>query len=187
MYKKVNNVFTEKELISIKYYIDKLGRHEVQEDLGRVNITGFDFHPDIVEKILGLARDSFDFNVKKNGSAMVVEYSSKYGLPNLPPHFDGDDSDLIFNFQLESNTHWDVGVGIEAHPMEDNSAIMFRPNADPHWRPHKAFKEGEYVKMIFLRFQDIDNYKNYEHMNLALDDPIFDEANQVRDSMKTYL
>lgn len=180
MYKKINNVFTRKELDGIKSAIDNSGTALVQPELGRININGFNFDLDITEKVVALIGRSFGFDIMQSASPMCVEYSSRHGLPNLPPHFDGDDNDLIFNFQLESNTSWDIGVGGDTHPMEDNSAIVFNANTSPHWRPHKVFQEGEYVKMIFIRFKDLDKYTDYSHMNLSSDNPLFDKANLAR-------
>ena len=116
----------------------------------------------------------------ERANCLFTDYSAKYGQPNLPPHFDGDQNAVIVDYQYKSNTSWGLGVNSTIYEMEDNKAIIFNPNEYPHWRPHKTFQEGEYITMIFFRFpsDDID----YSHMRLSQDDPIFEEARKVRDS-----
>ncbi len=115
-------------------------------------------------------------------SGMFVDYEAKYGQPNLPPHYDGDTNDLIIDYQYKSNTTWGLGVDKEVFEMEDNEAIIFNPNEYPHWRPHKTFKEGEFVTMIFFRFPDATGEVDYSHMRYSQDDPIFDEVRKIRDA-----
>jgi len=114
---------------------------------------------------------------------MFVDYDAKYGQPNLPPHFDGDNNGLIIDYQYKSNTTWGLAVDKEVFEMEDNEAIIFNPNEYPHWRPHKTFKEGEFITMAFFRF--IDEDLDYSHMRYLQDDPIFDEAHKIRDSLNS--
>ncbi len=115
-------------------------------------------------------------------SASYVEYRSEYGQPNLPPHFDGDNNDLIIDYQLKSNTSWGLGVDGDLYEMNDNDAIMFNPNEYPHWRPYKTFQEGEYVGMIFFRFVDFSwKEVDYSHKRLSQEDSAFDVARAARE------
>lgn len=117
-------------------------------------------------------------------NGMFVTYQAKYGQPNLPPHFDGDNNDLIIDYQYKSNTSWGLGVDTTVYDMKDNDAIIFNPNEYPHWRPHKTFKDDEFVTMIFFRFPDEENV-DYSHMRYSQDHEIFSEARKVRDSLKS--
>lgn len=119
----------------------------------------------------------------KTSSITYVEYNKKYGTPALPPHYDGDSSEFIINFQIESNTSWQLGIGTKLYDMEDNSALIFDGNEHVHWRPHKNFKDGEYVRMIFFRFMDENNVKDNSDKRLSLNSPVFKEANKFRDSL----
>jgi len=60
---------------------------------------------------------------------------------------------------------------------------MFNPNLNLHWRPKKEFKDGDYVAMIFFRFEKKNNKTDYSHLALSQDDPIFKEANDFRNSL----
>ena len=111
-----------------------------------------------------------------------VEYSSDYGEPNLPPHFDRDDTEVIINLQILSNTTWGVGVDEEVFYIEDNTAVIFNPNTHIHWRPIKKFGPGEFVQMIFFRFGDdkLDNSRLPNHP----DDEIFAKIHEIRNNLK---
>ncbi len=130
-----------------------------------------------------LGNSKSDILLKCNNYVSVV-YSSEYGEPNLPPHFDGDSTDLIINYQLDSNTSWDIALDTEVYPMEDNSALIFNPNESIHWRPHKTFKEGEYVRMVFFRFYNPAGRSDYSHLNFMQDDAIFKEPNKLREKLR---
>lgn len=145
--------------------------------LGRLQIGNIkpSLSPDIHEALKPLIDPSLAME-----HAMYVEYNAKYGQPNLPPHIDGDKNDLIINFQLSSNTSWDIGLGTETFTPEDNSALVFNGNTNVHWRPHKTFNEDEYVKMIFFRFYNPENPSDYSHISNNQTDPLFDDARAVR-------
>jgi hypothetical protein len=113
---------------------------------------------------------------------VFAEYNSKYGQPNLPPHFDGDNNSLIIDYQYKSNTSWGLGVDTTVFEMEDNKAIIFNPNEYPHWRPRKVFEDGEFITMIFFRFPDRSGKTDYSHMRMNQDDEIFADIRKIRDA-----
>lgn len=118
--------------------------------------------------------------------ALHATYSNQYGSPSLPPHFDGTPDDIIINFQLISNTSWDLGINTEVYSIKDNEALIFNPNTEIHWRPHKTFKDGEYIQMIFFRCYKTGSKSDYSYIynTDSIDiDQIFADANRVRDSL----
>jgi hypothetical protein len=185
-YLKVNNLFSQSEVVTLKKLVSQPHWQKVQEIYGRMRYFGpfkpidveLDFEIKLTEKINNLLKTDFP----PCQITMCTTYSLEYGEPELPPHFDGDSTDLILNYQLESNTDWPVGVDQEIVKLEDNSAIMFNPNVKIHWRPRKLFNKDEYVTMIFFRFQGLEPVDN-THLRLLMDDPIFDEARSFRDSL----
>ena len=128
-----------------------------------------------VEKLVGRKLDSI--------GEVFAEYSSKYGQPNLPPHFDGDTNSLIVDYQYNGNTSWGLGVDTTVFEMEDNKAIIFNPNVYPHWRPHKTFEEGEVITMIFFRFPDRSGKTDYSHKRQWPSDDIFADIRKIRDNL----
>ena len=196
---KINDLFSKEELeifyglinsivIPIKddgtyiYDTDESpGNCTISQSLGRLQST---FRPPekIQKKLINTAK-----NIESKeliiSSMTYVEYNKKYGTPNLPPHFDGDGSDVIINYQISSNTSWDIGLGTEIHKIEDNSALVFNPNKNIHWRPYKTFNEDEYVKMIFFRLRGPGPIEDNSHLRYSLDNKIYKEANMVRESL----
>jgi hypothetical protein len=196
---KVNDLFSSQELKLLYILINSIvipindnGTYIYDTDNGQENCT--------ISKSLGRLQSSFKtpeelnkklLNIAKNislkelsVSAMTyVEYNKNYGTPNLPPHFDGDLSEVIINYQLSSNTSWDIGLDTKIYKIEDNSALVFNPNKNIHWRPHKTFNENEYVKMIFFRLWSKENIIDNSNLRYSLDDDIYKKANELRDSI----
>ncbi|MFN7583998.1 MAG: hypothetical protein ACK5P0_01425 [bacterium] len=117
-------------------------------------------------------------------SITYVEYSSRYGTPSLPPHYDGDNNDLIVNYQFDSNTRWDIGVNFETYEIKNNSALVFNPNKTAHWRPNKIFNDGDFVKMIFFRFAKKENPTDYSDLQKFWpNDEVFKNICEFRNSL----
>lgn len=148
-----------------------LGRIRVQTHLG----IEADSLADIISNFIYLG----DLELK---GIDTVEYSSEFGEPNLPPHYDGDNTEVIVNYQLKSNTNWGVGVDEQVFYIEDNTAIAFNPNEHIHWRPIKKFEPGEYVRMVFFRFYDPRNHKDNSHLRLSQDSVVFEKINHIRNN-----
>ena len=178
---KFNDVFTDKELelleSSLNGQIEDGGDH-----LGRVQLL-MDTPTEIIEKLSLLIKEIAGESYVDMHGGICVEYSKEYGTPELPPHFDGDTTDLIVDFQLSSNTSWPLGVNLSLYNLEDNSAVVFNPNTNIHWRPIKEFKDGEFVRLMFFRCRLSDKVVDYSDRRLSQDHPIFDEVRAFRDSL----
>jgi hypothetical protein len=135
----------------------------------------------IIEKFNDIA-NQLGYPPLNMSSITYVEYSNLYGKPNLPPHFDGDDNELIINMQIDANTVWPLGLNLDVYELKNNSALIFNPNKEIHWRTHKEFKDGEYVNMMFIRFVNYETKSDYSHLKLSQNDPIFDDVRAFRDS-----
>ncbi len=187
-YLKITNVFSEDVRKTLNNFFDYPHRKEVQEMYGRMRyFAPYDkpklftktLESDLLNKVNTLLNESF-VEVR---ATLSVEYSLEYGKPDLPPHFDGDDTDLIVNYQFESNTDWPLGIDAELIELEDNSALLFNPNSNVHWRPLKTFEKDEYVKMIFFRFRNPTAPSDYSHLRFYSENPIFDEAQRARKTL----
>ena len=196
---KINDLFSSAELNILYAFINSIvipikddGTYIYDTDngwedctiskyLGRIQ-TSSEVPKEVCDKLSSIAK-SISLKELKSSGMTYVEYNKKYGTPNLPPHLDGDGKDLIINYQISSNTSWDIGVDLGTHIMEDNSALVFNGNKNVHWRPHKVFAEGDYVRMIFFRFQDVDNIVDNSHLRYSSDHEIYDEVNKLRDSL----
>lgn len=206
--RKITNIFSDDELSDLNNiinnkYIPTLDNGEyiqfnmeadagIDQYLGRLqfNLSEELKNPNISirQKINDIAEECFYANCKLPWSLrniLYVNYSGKYGTPNLPPHFDGEVSDIIINFQLDSNTSWDLGIGTTLYKLENNSAVVFNANENIHWRPHKDFTDDEYVKMIFFRFCT-HPATDYSDKAYSQDHPIYQEAREFRDSLNQH-
>jgi hypothetical protein len=178
----IENLFSDTELANIKQIIDECKTSKDDTLLGRNLILEINFPEKIKEKITKICSDILDTEVFFTHGA-YAEYSNVYGSPNLPPHFDGDTNILVVDYQLDANTSWDLGIDLKPYPLKDNSALIFNANEHIHWRPHKKFKDGEYVKMLFFRVCDLKNPVDNSHLNYMQDHKIFEEARKLRDSL----
>jgi hypothetical protein len=178
---EISNFLLPQELEAIERKIKNREVLKEDDSLGRVLYTV----PDLYEVNGAIQQRVANLVGKKLDSigGVFAEYSSKYGQPNLPPHFDGDNNSLIIDYQYKSNTSWGLGVDTTVFEMEDNKAIIFNPNEYPHWRPRKTFKEGEAITMIFFRFPDNSGKVDYSHLRMSQDDDIFADIRKRRDSL----
>ena len=180
---RVDNLFSAEDLQIINESIKSIyEKHQYDIELGRLKLE-LNSLPISIERKIEAVAESFEGKVFKTSNVTYVEYSNKYGQPNLPTHFDGDQNNLVFDYQLESSTSWDIGINTELYQLKDNSSVIFNANENIHWRPIKDFKDGEYIKMIFFIVYDVHNKPNYLHLDYAIDDQIFKEINNLRDSM----
>jgi hypothetical protein len=175
------NIFSEKEIDGL-YEIINAREPEINTELGRIQ---FDLELDsintkTVAKLNDVIKEVTDLPLAIH-SVTYVEYNSLYGKPNLPPHVDGDTNDLILNIQLESNTDWDIGLNLQTYQIEDNSALIFNPNKEIHWRVYKDFKDGEYVRMLFIRLFNPDSPSDYSYLPHRQDDEMFKHVRAFRD------
>jgi hypothetical protein len=182
---KVDDLLSQEEINQIIevfiYPIENNLEFSISKELGRCQFVPSRIEKTTETKLLKIANSVADFECGYSG-ATFAEYNLKYGSPKLPTHFDGDWNDLIINYQLSSNTSWDIGVDLDVYDMKDNSALIFHPNKNVHWRPEKLFKDGEFIQMIFFRFYNLKNISDYSHLRYSTDDKIFEDVNIFRDS-----
>ena len=180
---QIDNIFSQEELNQINDIIANSPTN-IHEELGRRQFHSLAqaITPELEAKLTDIAREVSGLPLAL-AHAMAVEYNSIYGEPNLRTHVDGDTNDLIINIQLDSNTVWDMGLNQKTYTLSDNSALVFNANKEIHWRVHKEFKEGEYVKMLFVRFCNPENMSDYSYLPHHPDDEMFKEAREFRDSL----
>jgi hypothetical protein len=179
----INNVFSNNQLNFLHKVIPTY-KGNIDNNLGRIIINDIKdtFNKNFQNKLTKIAIKILNEPATLD-HACYVKYSNEYGSPNLPPHFDGDTNDLIVNFQLSSNTSWDLGLNLKTYTIKDNSALIFNGNTNIHWRPHKIFNDGEYVQMIFFRFYKTKNRSNYSYLPINQTDEIFSEVKKIRNSL----
>ena len=188
----VDNLFSDLELSEIKNAICSVDIPDVPHNhkggvghdkvLAREQVGDIPIGKEIKDKLTQFVNDRYGPGLVLH-HAMYANYSNKHGNPNLPPHFDRDQCSVVIDYQLESNTYWDLGVGLNTYSIKDNSALIFNANTNIHWRPHKDFEDGEYVKMILFRFFNPIDRVDYSHLPQFDNHSIFKEVNSYRDSL----
>jgi hypothetical protein len=177
----INNLFKEEEIFDIFCCIEKSNKSD-DVVLGRQLKEVNNLPLNIKKKLENLGSQLSKKNLRFSYCSHAI-YSNKFGEPNLPPHIDADYNDLIFNYQIRSNTSWDVGLGVKNYKIKDNSCLVFDPNAEIHWRPYKNFNDGEYVEMVFFRLVDFNSPTDRSNMIYLQNDPMFREALDFRSSL----
>jgi len=191
----INNLFSIDEVDSLKkavygYYnntskvnidLEKLKTNEFPKNVvtvwpgGKAIFNAIEIIPNnIKQKLIDYVLshketiDSFD--------CFFTRYSKEFGSIGLGPHIDDHDVNFKIDYQLESNRNWDLIVENNRYCLKDNSALVFSPSEQVHWRAPVTFNDKEYVDMIFFDFttksqeprltqeekRKIEKEKNYE-------------------------
>jgi hypothetical protein len=183
--KKIENVFSDEQVASLKNIINNEKQNRDifvwDEDLDK-NFPKEESITQIIQnvklgKIILNLNDLITEDIrvtlrnlsKKSGlsaelaNATYTEYNPQYGLPELRSHKDKSTNFWLLDYQLESNTDWDIYVENETFSLKDNEALAFYPDLLEHGRPKKAFKDGEYLSMIFFSMiaTDTTNEKEF--------------------------
>ena len=116
--------------------------------------SSFDLTPFISGNILNKLKDyvSSYKNEIDWYSFLFVRYSNEFGMPLLSPHCDDHDTNFTIDYQLDSNTNWAITIEDKDYMLVNNSAAIFSPSEQVHWRNHKKFLDGEYVDMLLFYF-----------------------------------
>lgn len=153
----LKNFFSTEELVELHRIID-LKEHTLNEpDQGRLlhNLNSLQISP-IRDKIESEVSNVIGKNLKMVSEGYSV-YKKEYGLPELKPHTDGNETEYILDYHVYSNTEWPIIVEGESFNLNENEAVLFSGKNNIHWRPKKEFNDKEIVSMIFFHFIDIDN------------------------------
>ena len=178
---EVSNFLLPEELEIIKNTLEDRRFEQKDGVLGRI-IYSLPLPHEMLENIQARVEDLIGKKLEPI-SVSFTDYESKYGQPNLPPHFDGDNNSLIVDYQYKSNTSWGLGVAATVFEMTDNKAVIFNPNEHPHWRPHKTFDNDEFITMAFFRFPDLSGVTDYSNMRYSQSHEIFADIRKIRHNL----
>jgi len=181
----INDIFSKEEIDRI-YETVATKDSVINDDLGRILYNDMlnSFDGSTMQRLNNIVKDLTGIALYP-ATATYTEYNSLYGKPNLPPHLDRDTNDLIINIHLESNTDWLIGLNLDTYNLKNNSALLFNANKEVHWRSHKEFKDGEYVRMLFIRYCNIYDRSDYSYLPDHPDNDMFVDIIAFRDSLKS--
>jgi hypothetical protein len=150
--KVTKNIFTKNEIDLLFQSIKKSeGREFANPTRAQEYVDLFELPKEVILKVEAVAKEATGENWLIADFALCT-YTNKIGQPNLKMHRDENfkSQRICFDYQLESNTSWDIVVGKDIYHLEDNSGILFSSTDQYHGRPFKAFKDDEYIKLIFF-------------------------------------
>jgi len=122
--------------------------------MGRLDVEKLHFDKIIIEKIEKTLSDLYPNKKFYIGNKDIISstYSGLYGKPGLSEHKDGGfPLKIIVDYQLDSNTSWNIKVDGEQYEIGNNDALVFDPVVSSHSRPQKDFNLNDYVTMIYFR------------------------------------
>jgi hypothetical protein len=146
------NIFTKDQVSRIYEMISKSnGREFANPARGQSYLDMIDIPKDVIDTVQAVAEEATGEKWKLADYALCT-YNNELGFPELKMHRDEnfDEQRVCFDYQLESNTSWDIIVGEERYELEDNSGILFSSTDQYHGRPKKEFKDEDQIKLIFF-------------------------------------
>lgn len=169
----VKDFFSAEELNSLKFPIYEYYKNtkKVEVDLEEIKTLGYPEDVIMVQPWSGraafnatalLPKDVVkvleDYVLKHDNninslSCMFVRYANEFGTPSLGPHLDDHDTNFTIDYQLESNLDWDINVDGDSYYLQDNSAMVFSPSEQVHWRTPKLFEPEQYLDMLLFYFE----------------------------------
>lgn len=163
MYKIIENVFSETETNYFKFMVKQkeiLKLFYLRPDTGRLSMGLTSIKPEIIAKVQGIMKNIYgkDYEIKDVG---FNRYQLEYGIPNLIPHVDDQKSQVVFNYQLDSNKKWDLVIEGNSVSLNNNDAVVFEGEKDVHWRNPVDFKSDEYVSMLNFNAVDKHHWSNF--------------------------
>lgn len=99
----------------------------------------------------------------KLGHYSYLDYNPKYGggkyLPSLPPHIDGANTLVTFNYCLDTNIDWDIYVDNVRYELKKGDALVFSAINQVHWRPKRKWKDGEFCEILTFDYSPLDDWR----------------------------
>jgi hypothetical protein len=122
---------------------------------GRLSIHCLDLDNDIIQSFINALNANEYLGYKYIDSTSYLEYDLKYGNPKLPVHKDAPIGleHIVVDYQLSYNVEWPIMIDDIKYPMPENSMLVFNSLDQYHSRPKIVFNDGEFVKVLMIRFE----------------------------------
>jgi hypothetical protein len=149
------NQSSQREVINLEMPTDiDDNTNKIYSLMGRLDVEKLKFERLIINKIEKTLNELYPNKKFYIGNKNIISstYSGLYGKPGLSEHKDGGfPFQIIVDYQLDSNTSWNIKVDGEEYEIENNDALVFDPVISSHSRPQKSFNPEDYVTMIYFR------------------------------------
>jgi hypothetical protein len=156
----IKNVLSQQEIDTLYEIIGNQSEQYVLPIYSQ-KVSDFDLPDEISKKIIryceevsgvsGLVLYAYQFARYQNHK----DSNGEIIRPMLSPHWDGvfQEPRFTFDYQIGGNTTWGLTVEDRNFVLNNNEAITFSGTHQVHWRPHKIFKDNEYMDMIFCHLE----------------------------------
>jgi hypothetical protein len=110
-----------------------------------------------------------------------IDYDPKHGdgryAPSLPPHIDNTETIVTFNYMLDGNVDWEIYVDEKPYSLKKGDALMFSAVNQPHFRPKRKWKKGEFVKIVTFDYSPLTDWR-FQKKDYPLDPEKFQDRVQ---------
>ena len=169
--KELNEIFNELLSVEPEYYLVPGGQEEyrgknwydpkIVTHMSR-QMVEFD-----VPESLELVMDSYVKEIYSEEIKLChysyIDYDPRHGngeyAPALPPHIDNTNTLITFNYMLDGNVDWDIYIDNEPYSLKPGDAIMFSAINQPHFRPKRKWKDGEFVKIVTFDYSPLNDWR----------------------------
>jgi hypothetical protein len=151
------NIFSQDQINRINRAVANVERTKYfnSKNRGQGYTVGWELPEDVRQVVQSIAKEATGTEWLIADMALCT-YKNSEGIPELKMHRDEnfDSQRICFDYQLDSNTSWDIVVGEDIYELEDNSGILFSSTDQFHGRPVKEFKDEDYIKLIFFHMSE---------------------------------
>ena len=92
-----------------------------------------------------------------------IDYDPRHGegryAPALPPHIDNTNTLVTFNYMLDGNIDWEIYIDEKPYNLQVGDAILFSAINQPHFRPKRHWKEGDFVKILTFDYSPLNDWR----------------------------
>ena len=141
---------------------------------------------ELTEKLLPLARKSFDSETLLPTYTMFAHYEGQDPAPSLYKHKDDNACTYTLDLCVYQEEAWDLYVEDKAYTLQPNQALAYYGNDQWHWREEFPNPESNYVAMIFFHYAEPDHWwhtKGPGYLDVIrgnITEEEFDQINSVR-------
>lgn len=178
----VNDPFTDEQVQRLEQIIAELKQREVNYTRlpDRDEYVGDNWYDP--RKVTHMSREMIEFECPKDIEEVMdeiakplyeeelhlahynyIDYNLEHGdgqyAPSLAPHIDNSEDVVTFNYMLDGNIDWDLYVDGERYTLRKGQAVVFSALNQPHFRPKRKWKEGEFVKIISFDYSPPDDFR----------------------------
>ena len=112
----------------------------------------------IANKLIPVARESFDSKTLLPTYALFAHYESQDPAPSLFKHKDTNACTYTLDMCVYQNEPWDLWVEDKNYTLYPNQALAYYGEGQMHWREEFPNPKTNKVAMVFFHFAEPDHW-----------------------------